>query len=120
MCLQAHQMFQQVPVGPDETPRISKVQQRIDAMQARAAALEHKLVPRPTPGQYMDVTAEVQRFVGAMGDLDRVLGLLQGLQVLSGQPVVLTCITAIVENPQDALSYRTPYHQIGYTEDSLQ
>ena len=50
-------------------------------LEARAAALDAKIVPRPIPGQYQGVVDEVQRFLGAMGSLDRILSLLHRLQV---------------------------------------
>lgn len=79
--LQALRLFQQLPLGPDESPRIRTLQQMAEELEAKALAMQSKNVPRPSPSQYQAVVAEVQRFVGGMGSLERILGIVQGLQV---------------------------------------
>ena len=79
---QARSLFQQVALGPDEAPRIQALQEAAAQLEARAQALEGKLVPRPVPGRYQAVMEEFERFVGSMGRLDRILGLLHRLQVV--------------------------------------
>ena len=83
-------MFQQVPVGPDESSLIRALQRRAEELDGRATALAAKIVPRPAPGQYQGVVEEVQRFVSAMGGLERIHNLLRRLQV--GHFVWLVCL----------------------------
>lgn len=74
-------MLQQVPLGPDESPRIQALQSRALDLNAKATALESQMIPRPTPGQYQAVVAEAQRFITGVGAVQRVLGLVNSLQV---------------------------------------
>ena len=79
--MQARQMFQQLSLGPDESPRIQELQDNAKRLSDQATALQTKIVPRPIPGQYLELAAEVQRFVSLMGSVERVLGLVHSLQV---------------------------------------
>ena len=94
-------MFQKVPLGPDESPHIQALQERVKLLEDAAAKLDGKIVARPVPGQYHVMVAEVQRFVGSMGALERVLGLVHRLQVSSCRlqtallPTIFICLSSI-------------------------
>ena len=79
--VQVRQRLQRLPSGPDEDQRIQALQDRVQQLRAKAAVFEDQIVPRPVPGQYSTLVAEVQRFTGGMGVLERVLGLLHRLEV---------------------------------------
>ena len=79
--MQVNLAHQHQPYGPDASPAIEAQRAKGAALLAAADKAKARIVPRPVPGQYAELQAESQRFLGSMGSLQRLQSLLTSLQV---------------------------------------
>ena len=75
--------LQRLPGGPDEGPRILQLQAEVSEGEAAAGELTSRIVPRPTPSQYLALRQELAQFTAGLGSPQRVKTLVIGLKVSS-------------------------------------
>ena len=92
---------QHQPYGPDTWPSIEALQAQGRNLLAAAKQAQARVVPRPSPSQYMELQAEARRFLDSMGSSSRLLRLVHTLQVCTascGKILVFASRSALLRN----------------------
>ncbi|KAK9833665.1 hypothetical protein WJX74_002204 [Apatococcus lobatus] len=83
--LEARQLYQRLPLGPDGSVAIQQLHTKMQQLQGKLAKLNGQAVPRPEPSQYAAIEAEMDRFANSLGAISRVTSLLDRLQQAKDQ-----------------------------------
>ena len=93
LVVQVRHSLQLLPTGPDNSDMISKLEKAVAELQARAARYAGKIIVRPVPGLYIAVSQLVSQFLASLGNISRLLALLDALQVVAASSrAALVCL----------------------------
>ena len=77
--ISARRQWMRMPGVRSQRARVSELEAEADALEQRLRELDSKAVPRPEPGQYLDLQESCTRFLDSVAEISKALALLAAL-----------------------------------------